>query len=71
MHVKNVELEHLSSELENIAGTLDALRTQNKVARVVAAEEDAALIQKYIQQVDRALLDYQVRSILCLLIDNC
>lgn len=53
-------LNTLNSELEVIASTLSQLGNQNKAARFVAADKDAALIQKYIIQVDQALVDYQV-----------
>jgi hypothetical protein len=56
-----VNIETLNSELEDLTSTLKILGTQNKIAGFVAAEEDAALIEKCILQVNQALSDYQVR----------
>ena len=50
----------LDSELEKITGTLEPLKGRNIATRVIAAGGDAALIQGFIVQVERALVDYQV-----------
>lgn len=65
---KNTDPEYFDSELNEIAGTLNPLKTQNKAVGFVAADEDAALIQKYILQVNRALADYQVYCVMYLFI---
>jgi hypothetical protein len=57
---KCINIQDFYSELDDLASILNSLGTQNKAAGFLAAEEDAALIQKYILQVDRALADYQV-----------
>ena len=49
------------SQLKKITDTLEPLKTRNVANRMFTADKDAVLIQRYILQVDQALIDYQVR----------
>jgi hypothetical protein len=64
LNVQNRDGSILNRELDNVVGVLEPLKRRekvfDKVLGFITAEDDAALVQKYITQVEQAVADYQV-----------